>query len=73
MRRPMGSQSWKSSRCACTTRTLGIWAGDLRANRERAIALQSEEVYARYMHYLTGCGDFFRRGIAGVAQFTLVK
>jgi cyclopropane-fatty-acyl-phospholipid synthase len=25
------------------------------------------------MHYLTGCADFFRRGICNVGQFTLVK
>jgi cyclopropane-fatty-acyl-phospholipid synthase len=30
-------------------------------------------VYDRYMHYLTGCADFFRRNISEVGQFTLVK
>jgi cyclopropane-fatty-acyl-phospholipid synthase len=25
------------------------------------------------MRYLTGCADFFRRGITNVGQFTLVK
>ena len=29
--------------------------------------------YERYMRYLTGCADFFRRGITDVAQFTLTK
>jgi cyclopropane-fatty-acyl-phospholipid synthase len=54
-------------------RTLDMWAANLRANRERAIAVQSEEVYDRYMRYLTGCADFFRRGICNVGQFTVAK
>ena len=54
-------------------RTLNIWAANLVANKERAIAIQSEEVYDRYMHYLTGCENFFRKGITNVGQFTLVK
>jgi cyclopropane-fatty-acyl-phospholipid synthase len=54
-------------------RTLDTWAANLRDNRDRAIALQSEVVYERYMRYLTGCADFFRRGITDVAQFTLTK
>ena len=54
-------------------RTLDMWAANLQANRERAIAIQSEEVYDRYMKYLTGCADFFRRGITNVGQFTLTK
>ena len=54
-------------------RTLNIWAANLEANKEKAIAIQSEEVYDRYMHYLTGCEDFFRKGISNVGQFTLVK
>lgn len=54
-------------------RTLDTWAANLVANREHAIAVQSEEVYDRYMRYLTGCADFFRRGITEVAQFTLTK
>jgi cyclopropane-fatty-acyl-phospholipid synthase len=54
-------------------RTLEIWAENLEKKREQAIALQSPEVYDRYMHYLTGCADFFRRGITNVGQFALVK
>ena len=54
-------------------RTLDTWAANLRANRDRAIAVQSEVVYDRYMRYLTGCADFFRRGITDVAQFTMTK
>ena len=54
-------------------RTLNIWAANLEANKEQAIAIQSQEVYDRYMHYLTGCEDFFHKGISNVGQFTLVK
>ncbi|MCW2689514.1 MAG: methyltransferase, cyclopropane fatty acid synthase, partial [Mycobacterium sp.] len=54
-------------------RTLDTWAANLAARRTDAIAVTSEEVYDRYMRYLTGCADFFRRGISEVAQFTLVK
>jgi len=54
-------------------RTLDMWAENLAANREQAIAITSQEVYDRYMKYLTGCADFFRRGITNVGQFTLVK
>ena len=35
--------------------------------------MQSEEVYDRYMKYLTGCADMFRKGYIDVNQFTLQK
>lgn len=54
-------------------RTLDTWAANLVAQRDKAIATTSEEVYDRYMHYITGCADFFRRGISEVAQFTFTK
>jgi cyclopropane-fatty-acyl-phospholipid synthase len=54
-------------------RTLNIWADSLRARRDEAVALQSEEVYDRYMHYLTGCARLFAQRQAEVNQFTLVK
>jgi cyclopropane-fatty-acyl-phospholipid synthase len=54
-------------------RTLRIWADALEAKRDRAIAVQSEEVYDRYMHYLTGCARLFELRQAEVNQFTLVK
>src|SRR6201993_561588 len=54
-------------------RTLGIWAANLAARRDDAVAVTSELVYGRYRRYLTGCADFFRRGISEVGQFTLTK
>ena len=54
-------------------RTLDMWATNLAVNREQAIAITSEEVYERYMRYLTGCADFFRRELINVGQFTLTQ
>ncbi|WP_373137960.1 mycolic acid methyltransferase MmaA1 [Mycobacterium marinum] len=53
--------------------TLDIWAANLAAVRDRAIAVQSEQVYDNFMHYLTGCAERFRRGLVNVGQFTLTK
>ncbi|BBX64321.1 cyclopropane-fatty-acyl-phospholipid synthase [Mycobacterium saskatchewanense] len=54
-------------------RTLDTWAAALESRRDEAIAIQSQEVYDRYMKYLTGCADLFREGYTDVAQFTLTK
>ncbi|MCH9667134.1 MAG: class I SAM-dependent methyltransferase [Actinomycetia bacterium] len=54
-------------------RTLDMWAAALEAHKEEAIAAQSQHVYDRYMHYLTGCSQGFRVGYIDVNQFTLEK
>jgi cyclopropane-fatty-acyl-phospholipid synthase len=54
-------------------KTLDIWSAALEARKDEAIAIQSQEVYDRYMRYLTGCADLFRKGYTDVAQFTLTK
>ena len=54
-------------------KTLDLWAAALQAHKDEAIAVQSEEVYERYMKYLTGCADAFRVGYIDVNQFTLLK
>jgi cyclopropane-fatty-acyl-phospholipid synthase len=54
-------------------RTLDLWAEALEAHKDEAVAAQSEEVYDRYMHYLTGCATGFRVGYIDVNQFTLAK
>jgi cyclopropane-fatty-acyl-phospholipid synthase len=54
-------------------RTLDTWATALKEHKDEAIAIQSEEVYERYMKYLTGCADLFRNGYTDVCQFTLTK
>ncbi|MCG5433247.1 class I SAM-dependent methyltransferase [Mycobacterium sp. MYCO198283] len=54
-------------------RTLDMWSAALEAHKDEAIAIQSEEVYERYMKYLTGCAELFRDGYIDVCQFTLTK
>jgi len=54
-------------------KTLELWAAALADHKAEAIAVQSEEVYERYMKYLTGCADLFRDGYIDVNQFTLQK
>ncbi|MBJ8342742.1 class I SAM-dependent methyltransferase [Antrihabitans sp. YC3-6] len=54
-------------------RTLDLWAEALSAQRDEAISIASEEVYDRYMKYLTGSSSRFRIGHINVMQFTLVK
>ena len=54
-------------------RTLDLWAQALESRRDEAISVQSQEVYDRYMKYLTGCAKMFRVGYIDVDQFTLVK
>ena len=54
-------------------KTLDLWAEALQARRDEAIAIQSEEIYDRYMKYLTGCADLFRTGYSDICQFTLEK
>jgi cyclopropane-fatty-acyl-phospholipid synthase len=55
------------------TKTLDIWAAALQARHDDAVALQSQEMYDRYMRYLTGCAEFFRAGYTDLCQFTLEK
>jgi cyclopropane-fatty-acyl-phospholipid synthase len=54
-------------------RTLEIWADALEARKDEAIAIQSQEVYDRYMRYLTGCAELFNEGYTDICQFTLRK
>ncbi|BBX41150.1 cyclopropane mycolic acid synthase family methyltransferase [Mycobacterium simiae] len=54
-------------------KTLDVWAEGLAAHKDEAIAIQSEEVYQRYMKYLTGCANLFRKGYTDLNQFTLRK
>jgi len=52
-------------------RTLDIWSKNLAARKDEALALASQAVYDRYMHYLTGCANYFRSGHIDVIQFSL--
>ncbi|MBJ7341212.1 cyclopropane mycolic acid synthase family methyltransferase [Mycolicibacterium sp.] len=54
-------------------KTLDIWAATLESKHDEAVALQGEEMYERYMKYLTGCSNFFHKGYTDLCQFTLSK
>lgn len=54
-------------------RTLDTWAANLEAKKDEAVAVTSDEVYERFLKYLTGCADLFRNGYTDVCQFTCEK
>jgi cyclopropane-fatty-acyl-phospholipid synthase len=54
-------------------KTLDLWSAALEEHKSEAIEIQSDEVYERYMKYLTGCAKGFRIGYTDVIQFTLEK
>ncbi len=54
-------------------KTLDMWADVLEARKDEAIAIQSEEVYERYMKFLRGTAEGFRIGFIDINQFTLEK
>ncbi|OBK31712.1 SAM-dependent methyltransferase [Mycobacterium asiaticum] len=54
-------------------RTLDLWAEALSAHKDEAIEIQSEEIYERYMKYLTGSAESFRIGYIDCNHFTLQK
>ncbi|AQA01992.1 SAM-dependent methyltransferase [Mycobacterium sp. MS1601] len=54
-------------------KTLDLWAEALESRKDEAVAIQSQEVYDRYMRYLTGCAELFREGYTDICQFTLTK
>jgi cyclopropane-fatty-acyl-phospholipid synthase len=54
-------------------KTLDIWTANLETKKDEAIAIPSEEVYERYMKYLTGCAELFRKGYTDVYQFACEK
>jgi cyclopropane-fatty-acyl-phospholipid synthase len=54
-------------------KTLRIWGDALEANKEKAIEIQSEEVYERYMKYLRGCEHYFADEMLDVSLVTYLK
>ncbi|PRI16853.1 methoxy mycolic acid synthase MmaA3 [Mycobacterium shigaense] len=54
-------------------KTLDLWSDALEAHKNEAIEIQSEEVYERYMKFLTGCAKAFRMGYIDCNQFTLER
>jgi cyclopropane-fatty-acyl-phospholipid synthase len=54
-------------------KTLRIWGDALEANKAEAVAIQSEEVYERYMRYLRGCERYFTEEVIDVSLVTYLK
>jgi cyclopropane-fatty-acyl-phospholipid synthase len=54
-------------------KTLDCWAERLAANREEAIRLTSPDIYDMYMHYISGCANYYRCGKLDVVQISLQK
>jgi cyclopropane-fatty-acyl-phospholipid synthase len=54
-------------------KTLKIWGDALEAHKDEAIAIQSEEVYDRYMRYLRGCEHYFTDEVIDVSLVTYLK
>jgi cyclopropane-fatty-acyl-phospholipid synthase len=54
-------------------RTLTLWGDALEANKDRAIEIQSQEVYDNYMKYLRGCAQKFADEYIDVHLVTYLK
>lgn len=54
-------------------KTLQIWGDALESRRDQAIAIQSEEVYDRYLKYLRGCQRYFADEMLDVSLVTYRK
>lgn len=54
-------------------KTLRIWGDALEAHHADAVAIQSEEVYERYMKYLRGCEYYFTDEVLDVSLVSYVK
>ena len=58
---------------ACQRGDADAFAALLEANKDKAIAIQSEEVYERYMKYLRGCQHYFADEMLDVSLVTYLK
>ena len=54
-------------------RTLHQWGDALEASKDKAIEIQSEQVYERYMKYLRGCEFYFSEEMLDVSLVTYLK
>ena len=54
-------------------KTLRIWGDALEAHHAEAVAIQSEEVYERYMKYLRGCEYYFIDEVLDVSLVSYLK
>jgi cyclopropane-fatty-acyl-phospholipid synthase len=61
------------SLCSHYVKTLHIWGDALQANHDKAVEIQSEEVYERYMKYLRGCEAHFADETLDCSLVTYLK
>jgi hydroxy mycolic acid synthase MmaA4 len=54
-------------------KTLHLWGDALEANKAKAVEIQSEEVFERYMKYLRGCEFYFSEEMLDVSLVTYLK
>lgn len=54
-------------------KTLDHWAANLQAGKDQTIGLTSQEVYDRYVRYLTQSAHYFRTGHNDVVQFSMSR
>ncbi|AEF36025.1 MAG: cyclopropane mycolic acid synthase family methyltransferase [Mycolicibacter algericus] len=54
-------------------KTLQIWGDALEAHKDEAVAIQSEQVYQRYMKYLRGCQHYFTDEMLDVSLVSYLK
>ena len=54
-------------------KTLHLWGDALEANKDKAIEIQNEVVYERYMKYLRGCEFYFSEEMLDVSLVTYLK
>lgn len=52
-------------------RTLDCWAEALEQKKDQAIEITSEDVYEKYMFYLTRSAYYFRSGHSDIVQFSM--
>ena len=60
-------------RCGRTTSRPSIWGETLESHKDEAIEVASEEVYNRYMKYLSGCEHYFADEMLDCSLVTYLK
>lgn len=54
-------------------KTLRLWAGNLKEQREKALTLVNEPIYRTWLLYMAGCAHAFETGKVNIYQILLTK
>ena len=65
--------AWRNTPPAKRAQVMFRFKQLLEANKDKAIEIQSEEVYERYMKYLRGCEFYFTDEVLDVSLVTYLK